>query len=275
MSSYSLEFDVGLATMSPSTPRRGGVYGDNNCATVTFKLTEDAYKSLFPNEGVSVENQCKYFYCIEVNDAIGAYDATELKEVESEQKTFDTQIATAWTSPGMASLRLVLIKQNAEGKELWRWHSVPAYVYFEDRDNGEKMVENSLYEWQTTLAKAQAAADAAAKFAADAETSKTNAGTALNSANESAAAAQGYFKMAEEKATVAQEEASRANHSATLAGVEKNEAAQHAETARKEKNEAAQHADRAEAAAAQCGETLAAVEELCGITASVIKVVSG
>ena len=85
---------------------------------VTFNLSEDVPFGEY------------YYYRVEIVDGAGGYDVTELMTSEDGRVVVD--IPTAWTAPGVASLRLVAVETDAEGNENARFHSLPMYIYFDD-----------------------------------------------------------------------------------------------------------------------------------------------
>ncbi len=136
MAFYTIDFTVTAAGVSPDTPQFAGHTGDHRAAVVRFSV---------PFEG--------YRYRLELTDGSGAYDVTGL--LEARGGTVSCEVPSAWTAPGVATLRLVAIEQGEDGTETVRFHSAPAYLRFEDREEGEPLGESARPAWQETLDEAQ------------------------------------------------------------------------------------------------------------------------
>ena len=136
MSIYTIDFTVSRDGITPAEPQTAGVTGDHRAAVLRFAV---------PYEG--------YRYRIEITDGGGGYDTTDLLSAENGTVTY--AIPVAWTAPGLASLRLVGVDTDENGEELVRFHSAPAFVWFEDRESGEPLGDDARPVWQDTLDAAQ------------------------------------------------------------------------------------------------------------------------
>ena len=190
---YNLIFNVSKDTAAPSgderSPLRAGVYGDKGQATVTFNLSED------------VPFGDDYYYRVEIVDGAGGYDVTG--PMAAENGTVVVDIPTAWTTPGVAALRLVAVETDAEGNENARFHSLPMYIYFDDRNDGSAIRVQAEAAWQEFLAKAAVDIDnasrSAERSAADAKSAQEAADAAEKAAKSAATdAAQGASEHVEE-----------------------------------------------------------------------------
>ena len=176
MALYNITFTAGLNTVEPATPQRAGVFGDKGKAIVNFVLAS----------GFSPGINCQYR--VEITDGAGGYDVTELMLANNGK--ISLEIPESWTTAGIAELRLVAVELDDELNEEERWHSVPAYITFDNRNNGEKALEAAEPEWRETLNKAKRAAEeakqqaeTAAACAVDCTEARTNAEAAAVSAN--------------------------------------------------------------------------------------------
>ena len=130
-------------TLYPQEPQQAGVYGDNKALILQFSPLDENYR-----------------YQIEVVDGSGCYDITLPLATQNGQLQYP--IPSAWTAPGMATVRLVAV---GDGDEPILRHYAPLYLRFSDREQGTAMGE-MLPRWQTVMAasetateRAQAAAD--------------------------------------------------------------------------------------------------------------------
>lgn len=132
MAFYTIDFTVTAAGVTPDTPQFAGHTGDHRAAVVRFSV---------PFEG------CRYR--LELTDGSGVYDVSGL--LNAKGGTVSYEIPSAWTAAGVASLRLVAVEQGEDGSEIVRFHSAPAYLRFEDREDGEPLGEVARPAWQETL----------------------------------------------------------------------------------------------------------------------------
>lgn len=283
MGLYNITFTVTRDTVTPAVPQRAGVYGDKGQAIVTFVLGAD----------LALGSECQYR--VEITDGAGGYDVTELQLAQSGKVVLE--IPTAWTVPGVAALRLVAVELDDDLNEETRFHSVPAFLCFDSRDDGEKVELASGPEWRRTLTKAQKAAEDAAQHAADAGESATTADAAAAAAAESRNFAEGAALTCEafcnqvlasesaaaQSAAAAKKSEESANNAALAADgfmnnaeLSAHAAAQSAETAGVNCGIADEFATAAGYYAAEasliksdCEGILVKVEELAGITADI------
>lgn len=136
MSFYTIDFTVAAQGVTPDTPQAAGHTGDHKAAVVRFAV---------PFEG--------YRYRIEIADGGGGYDITDLLTAQAGVVSY--AIPSAWTTAGVATLRLIAIEQDEDGTEAVRFHAAPAYLRFEDREDGETLGEHLRPAWQETLDEAQ------------------------------------------------------------------------------------------------------------------------
>ncbi len=136
MAFYTIDFTVTAAGVSPDTPQFAGHMGDHRAAVVRFSV---------PFEG--------YRYRLELTDGSGAYDVTGL--LDADGGTVSYEVPSAWTAAGVAALRLVAVEQAEDGSETVRFHAAPAYLRFEDREEGEPLGQTARPAWQETLDEAQ------------------------------------------------------------------------------------------------------------------------
>ncbi len=136
MAFYTIDFTVTADAVTPSVPQFAGHTGDHRAAVVRLSV---------PFEG--------YRYRLELTDGSGGYDITELLDAVDGIVSYD--IPSAWTAAGVATVRLVAIEQGEDGDEIVRFHSAPAYLCFEDREEGEPLGERLRPAWQETLDEAQ------------------------------------------------------------------------------------------------------------------------
>ena len=263
MALYNIAFTVGLNTVEPATPQRAGVFGDKGKAIVNFVLAS----------GFSPGSNCQYR--VEITDGAGGYDVTELMLANNGK--ISLEIPESWTTAGIAELRLVAVELDDELNEEERWHSVPAYITFDNRNNGEKVFEAAEPEWRETLNKAKRAAEeakqqaeTAAACAVDCTEARTNAEAAAASAVGAAGNVGEFLEKILEAETAAVESAVRAE-AARTAAEERIEQGEKAIDSAVETAVSAQ--SMAEAFAAQCHAVLEQVETLSGLTASIRQVV--
>ncbi len=183
-------------------------------------------------------------YRVEVVDGAGVYDAIGYLQADGGEVT--VTVPTAWTSPGTATFRLVEVTVDKEFNETERRFSDPCYVRFDGRGCGA-LPSVAALEWMNTLDRANAAEKTATACAAD----------ALNfsdKAQDAQVAAETAQEKAETAMNTAETQAQNAKHSATLAALQAQLTAQHVTS---------------------CEAALQQVEELCGITDAILKVVIG
>ena len=132
MAFYTIEFAVTAQGVTPVTPQAAGHTGDHKAALVRFTV---------PFEG--------YRYRLEIADGGGGYDITDL--LEADDGVVSYEIPSAWTAAGVATLRLIAVEQDEAKAEIVRFHSAPAYLRFEDREEGEPLGESLRPAWQETL----------------------------------------------------------------------------------------------------------------------------
>ena len=258
MAVYDITFTVGRDTVTPNVPQRCGVFGDKGQAIVRFAF----------EEGFSFG--AEYQYRIELTDGAGMYDVTELMFAENGMVSFE--IPEAWTTPGIAAVRLVAVELDEELNEAERWHSLPAFLCFDQRDNGEQILTLSEFEWRNALAKAQKAAETAA---ADALATSTDAQFAGECRDAVAADA---LQVAENTAAVvaaaqkSEESAESANGAALAAEAfcdRAEAAAQSAVGAKEDAISAEKSAAEATGAANHCDTVRDYVDSLVGVTAEI------
>ncbi len=136
MAIYTVDFTVTADGVTPSEPQAAGVTGDHRAAVVRFTVPYPAYA-----------------YRIEIADGAGGYDITD--RLEAENGTLAYAIPSSWTAAGIAALRVVGVETDENGEEAVRFHSAPAYVRFEDREDGETLGAAVRPVWQETLDEAQ------------------------------------------------------------------------------------------------------------------------
>lgn len=136
MAFYTIDFTVTAEGVTPSTPQAAGYTGDHKAAVVRFRV---------PFEG------CRYR--LEIVDGCGGYDTTALLDADAGVVSYE--IPSAWTAAGVATLRLVAVEQDGDDTEIVRFHAAPAYVRFEDREDGEPLGETVRPAWQEALDEAQ------------------------------------------------------------------------------------------------------------------------
>ena len=177
-----------------------------------------------------------YTYRLEVVTGAGGYDITGTLPMEKETVTFT--LPCSWTAAGTAAVRLVQLAQE-NGVEAVRRYYPPVLLQFDHRDEGCGGVIAAPL-WQEYLTHAE-------QVTAVQHTLTEQATAQATAAAASAAAAEPF-------ASAAEEQAQRALVSATSAAFQAQIAAQHA---------------------ASCEAVLRQTEELCGITDTILKVVSG
>lgn len=196
---YNLIFNVSKDTVEPSgderVPLRAGVYGDKGQAAVTFNLLDDV-----PIGG-------GYRYRVEIVDGAGGYDVTEL--MAAKNGTVVVDIPTAWTTPGVAALRLVAVETDAEGNENARFHSLPMYIYFDDRNDGDATRVQAEAAWQAFLAKAEVHIDKARQSAEQSAADVKSAQEAADAAEAAAVSAASAAEAAAPHALAAETAAAR------------------------------------------------------------------
>lgn len=133
---YTMDFHVTEHGVTPAEPQFAGRCGDHRAALLRFHV---------PFEG--------YRYRIEITDGGGGYDTTEL--LDAQDGIVSYEIPSAWTAAGVAAVRLIALEQAENGEETVRFHSARAYLYFEDREDGEPLGERLRPAWQETLDDAQ------------------------------------------------------------------------------------------------------------------------
>jgi hypothetical protein len=175
---YNIEFTVGRTPpkVSPTAPQEAGFFGDDGFAAVLFHLQ--------PSDIVTGHR-----YRIEVEDANGAYDITELLDADENGIVYYL-IPSAWTAAGVASLRLVEVEMVGD-VEKHVLHYPPARLSFKARENNASMPK-MLPRWQTTMLAAEAAggrAEAAADEADQAAANALDVAAQANSAKDAALAA--------------------------------------------------------------------------------------
>lgn len=136
MEFYTIEFTVAAEGVTPDTPQSAGHTGDHKAAVVRFRVPFKGYR-----------------YRIEIIDGGGGYDTTELLDAQGGVVSY--AVPSAWTTAGVATLRLVAIEQSDDDAEVVRFHSAPAYLLFADREAGEALGETLRPAWQETLDEAQ------------------------------------------------------------------------------------------------------------------------
>ncbi len=177
-----------------------------------------------------------YAYRLEVVTGAGGYDITPLLPLEKETAVFS--LPCSWTAAGIAAVRLVQIAQE-NGEEVVRRHYPPVLLQFEHRDEGCGGVIAAPL-WQEYLTHAE-------QVMAMQHTLTAQATKAAQAAAAQAAAAEPF-------AATAETQAQNAKHSATLAALQAQLTAQYVRS---------------------CEAALQQVEELCGITDAILKVVIG
>ena len=231
MGLYDIQFTVTRDGVTPTEPQRAGVYGDEGQATVVFTVASDLRLD-------------GYRYRVEVVDGAGGYDVTELMEADSGKITIE--IPSAWTSAGVASLRLVAVEVGEDGEEARRFHSRPALIFFDDREDGEFVRPAAEAVWQSFLEKSTVFVEEANKLAKDAEEAARSASESADTAAEKAAEVVGQY------ADSAANNAIHAEECAKTAKV---------------------YSDSAAASAERCNEVLLEIADLVGITESIKRVV--
>lgn len=136
MAFYTIDFTVTAGAVTPDTPQFAGHTGDHRAAVVRFSVPFKGYR-----------------YRLELTDGSGGYDITDLLDATGGIVSYD--VPSTWTAAGVATLRLVAIEQGEDGTETVRFHSAPAYLRFEDRDEGEPTGQTARPAWQETLDEAQ------------------------------------------------------------------------------------------------------------------------
>lgn len=149
---YEITFTVekNPPTVSPLSPQAAGHFGDNYAARISFVLNGAA-------DGRR--------YRIEVEDANGAYDITELLDAAGNVVSYT--VPAAWTAAGVAKVRLVEV-EVLDGIEKAIFHYPAAKLSFEMRDSGTSTIK-MLPRWQSVMAASEAATERAkaAEYNAD------------------------------------------------------------------------------------------------------------
>lgn len=262
MAQYTVRYEVTRDTVSPATPQNGGRYGDKAQTVLTFHPT--------------FSGAAAYQYRLEITDGAGGYDVTALAPLQNGTVSFT--VPAAWTVPGVATLHLVAVETNGNAEETERFHSAPAYLYFENRDNGDTLWEATDSAWQAVMTQAVRTAQQASAAASLAETRSGQSEKHAAAAQTAAENAKQQATTAVEAATAAQAAGEAAEQAATDAAVS---AAHSAENAASAVNQVEPFALRAEEAAASadedaeaCDALLLRCEELCG-TAEDIAALAG
>lgn len=257
MALYNISFEVTRDAVTPSVPQRGGTYGDREQTVVTFRPT--------------FTGATNYQYRVEVTDGAGGYDMTGLMLLKNGVVTLT--VPPTWAVPGIAALRLVAVELDDDLNEAEVFHSPPAYLYFEDRDSGDRLWTATEGAWQAVMAKALGVAEAA-------EATAAKANEVADNADDIAETAKQHAEQAAEDAEAARQNAAAASETAKMARsyAEKAQAltASAEIAADKAAEKAEPYAVRAEAAAetaagqaADCAAVLAAVQELSGIAGDI------
>ena len=132
----TIDFTVTADAVTPNTPQFAGHSGDNCAVLLRFAVPFD---------------DCRYR--LEIVDGCGEYDTTALLDVLD--GTVSYEIPSSWTTAGVATVRLVAVEEGADGTETVRFHFAPAYLAFNDREDGEPRLEHLRPAWQEALDEAQ------------------------------------------------------------------------------------------------------------------------
>ena len=174
---YDIVFNVDRksVSVSPTGPQRAGVYGDSNAAKVTFILSD-------------TEQMVGHLFRIEIVDGGGGYDISELISAEQGNRVTHP-IPTAWTSAGVAYLRLVEIVMGEDGSESVVAHYPPVCLFFEDREDGAALGEVHP-TWQELMTRLELSVDGIAQSAEIAARAATEAQEAAEDAKHIASTVQ-------------------------------------------------------------------------------------
>ena len=176
---YTLEFQLQRGALSaiPDTVRRAGVWGDHRAAQLRFTLKD-----------APLDRQ----YRVEVCDGGGGYDITDLLTPQNGVVTL--AVPAAWTTPGIATLRLVEIAVE-NGNEEQVYHYPAVRVQFDGRADGDPAVH--LPCWQQVMTATQELAATAVAAATDAAEHTARAAAFAKEAAEYAASAQELGEIGE------------------------------------------------------------------------------
>ncbi len=136
MAFHTIDFTVTATAVTPDIPQFAGHMGDHRAVLLRF---------LVPFV------DCRYR--LEIVDGSGGYDTTAL--LDAADGVVSYEVPCAWTAAGVATVRLVAVEEGADGAEIVRFHSAPAYLTFADREDGEPLTDALRPAWQVTLDEAQ------------------------------------------------------------------------------------------------------------------------
>ncbi|MBO5928869.1 MAG: hypothetical protein J6Q42_02500 [Clostridia bacterium] len=151
MAVYTLNFTVTAEKTIPAEPQPAGVFGDHHIAELHFTV---------PSEPTN----CRYR--LEITDGSGGYDITELLDAENGVVSYT--VPRTWTAAGVAAVRLVAVTVNENGEETLCFHAAPAFLLFEEREDGTALPE-MLPAWQQVMNEAEALTDGLRKAWEDGE----------------------------------------------------------------------------------------------------------
>ena len=133
---HTIDFTVTADAVIPDTPQFAGHSGDDHAVLLRFAV---------PFE------DCRYR--LEIVDGCGEYDTTALLDVVD--GTVSCEVPSAWTAAGVATVRLVAVADAEDGTGTVRFHFPPAYLAFNDCEDGAPLLEHLRPAWQEALDEAQ------------------------------------------------------------------------------------------------------------------------
>lgn len=139
MALYTLAFTVSAEGTTPAEPQPAGVFGDHQAARLSFTVPPE------------VPGECRFR--LEIIDGSGGYDITELLEAENGVVSY--AVPRAWTAAGTAAVRLIAVSENDSGEEVLCFHGAPAYLFFEEREDGSPLEATAGPVWQEVMHRAE------------------------------------------------------------------------------------------------------------------------
>lgn len=139
MALYTLAFTVSAEGTTPAEPQPAGVFGDHQAALLSFTVPPE------------VPSECRFR--LEIIDGSGGYDITELLEAENGVVSY--AVPRAWTAAGTAAVRLIAVSENDSGEEVLCFHGAPAYLFFEEREDGSPLEATAGPVWQEVMHRAE------------------------------------------------------------------------------------------------------------------------
>lgn len=163
------------ATANGVTPAQqyAGVAGEHNATNVVINLSDDLVAAL-GEEGT--------VYRFEIVDGLDRYDTSDNAVLAAGATSVNIDIPNGWTARGVAELRLVIAKLDAEGNNEMVLYSLPCRISFSERGTGTGATPETIIKGLSgVIAETHAAADAA-HAAADAVSAAADAADAASAA---------------------------------------------------------------------------------------------